>query len=184
MNPAISAATNRISEGQGYGYDSAGNLTTLSGKLLTYGGENRQTSANVGGEYGLSLYRYDGEGRRVKKVTGAGATIIYVYNVLGQVVAEYSTASAATAGGTSYLTADHLGTPRVITNADGGVQARHDYLPFGEEIGAGVGGRTAAQGYVGDNLRQRFAELERDFETGLECPSTLLRESTGAIYEC
>lgn len=42
-------------------------------------------------------------------------------------------------------------------------------LPFGEELGAGVGGRTAAQGYaVGDNVRQKFATYERDLETGLD----------------
>ncbi len=45
---------------------------------------------------------------------------------------------------------------------------RHDYLPFGEEISAGVGGRTTAQGYVGSNLRQKWAQLERDGETGLD----------------
>ena len=169
VNPAISAATNRISDGQGYGYDAAGNLTALSGKTLTYDGENRQVSANVGGEYGLTQYRYDGDGRRVKKVTGSGTTTIFVYNVLGQLVAEYSTASPAPAGGTSYLTADHLGTPRVITNADGGVQARHDYLPFGEELGADIGGRTTNQGYSQlDGMRQQFTGKERDIETGLD----------------
>ena len=173
VNPAISAATNRIND-QGYGYDAAGNLTTLSGQQLTYDGESRQVSANVGGEYGLSLYRYDGEGRRVKKVTSNGTTTIYVYNVLGQLVAEYSTASPAPAGGTSYLTADHLGTPRVITNADGGVQARHDYLPFGEEISINVGGRSTGQGYIygsglPDPLRHKFTgTYERDVETNLD----------------
>ncbi len=37
---------------------------------------------------------------------------------------------------------------------------RHDYLPFGEEIG--VGGRTAQQGYVGDSNRFKFTGYERD----------------------
>ena len=83
VNPAISTVTNRISDGQGYGYDAAGNLTTLSGQQLTYDGENRQTSADSGGEYGLTQYRYDGEGRRVKKISGSGTTTIYVYNVRG-----------------------------------------------------------------------------------------------------
>jgi hypothetical protein len=31
---------------------------------------------------------------------------------------------------------------------------RHDYLPFGEELSAGSGGRTTQQGYVVDNVRQ------------------------------
>lgn len=42
---------------------------------------------------------------------------------------------------------------------------RHDYLPFGEELLAGTGGR--AQGYVGDSVRQKFTGYERDAETGL-----------------
>lgn len=45
---------------------------------------------------------------------------------------------------------------------------RHDYLPSGEEIGAGVGGRTTMQGYVGDNIRQKFTGYERDAETTLD----------------
>lgn len=40
-------------------------------------------------------------------------------------------------------------------------------LPFGEEVGAGVGGRTAGQGYISDNLRQGFTGYEKDGETGL-----------------
>jgi RHS repeat-associated protein len=72
-------------------------------------------------------------------------------------------------GGTSYVTADTLGTPRVMTDNGGGVKARHDYLPFGEEISAGVGGRTQQQGYSQvDNVRQQFAGSERDDETGLD----------------
>ncbi|MCA1600085.1 MAG: RHS repeat-associated core domain-containing protein, partial [Acidobacteria bacterium] len=41
-------------------------------------------------------------------------------------------------------------------------------LPFGEELFAGTGGRTTAQGYVGDNVRQKFTSKERDNETGLD----------------
>ncbi len=41
-------------------------------------------------------------------------------------------------------------------------------LPFGEEVGAGVGGRTETQGYVADNVRQKFTGYERDSETGLD----------------
>lgn len=42
-------------------------------------------------------------------------------------------------------------------------------LPFGEELGAGVGGRTTAQGYSQqDGNRKKWAQLERDAETGLD----------------
>ena len=46
---------------------------------------------------------------------------------------------------------------------------RHDYLPFGEELFAGAGGRTAAMGYAaGDGVRPQFTQKERDIETGLD----------------
>jgi RHS repeat-associated protein len=45
---------------------------------------------------------------------------------------------------------------------------RHDYLPFGEELFAGIGGRTVAQGYAADGVRQQFTSKERDIETGLD----------------
>jgi RHS repeat-associated protein len=87
-------------------------------------------------------------------------------------VAEYTTSNLTTGGGTSYLTMDTLGTPRIISGTNlndstGGVKARHDYLPFGEEIGLS-GGRTEAQGYVVDSLKQKFTSKERDVETGLD----------------
>jgi len=45
----------------------------------------------------------------------------------------------------------------------------HCYLPFGEELFAGTGGRTTAQGYTSsDNVRQKFTQKERDNETGLD----------------
>ena len=75
-----------------------------------------------------------------------------------------------------WLVTDQLGTPRMVldqsgslTRADGqSAIVRHDYFPFGEEIGAGLGGRTANQGYAGDNVRQKFTGQERDAETGLD----------------
>jgi RHS repeat-associated protein len=42
-------------------------------------------------------------------------------------------------------------------------------MPFGEEIGAGTGGRTTSQGYGGaDGERQHFTGQQRDSETGLD----------------
>jgi RHS repeat-associated protein len=42
-------------------------------------------------------------------------------------------------------------------------------MPFGEELGAGVGGRTTGMGFiVTDGLRQKFTQKERDIETGLD----------------
>src|SRR5882672_6176339 len=47
--------------------------------------------------------------------------------------------------------------------------SRHDYLPFGEELGASIGSRTAVQGYSAvDTERKKFTQKERDNETGLD----------------
>jgi RHS repeat-associated protein len=77
---------------------------------------------------------------------------------------------------TSYLMADRQGSTRVLMNAAGAVTSRHDYFPFGEELGAGTGApgsptgmRTAAQGYsAADNVRDRYAGTRLDDATGLD----------------
>jgi RHS repeat-associated protein len=171
-NSTFNPVNNRFSPGQGYEYDAAGNLKNSPGFSFTYDSENRQVSANDGQAGGLSSYSYDGDGRRVRKITATNTITVFVYNLAGQMVAEYSTSNLTTSGGTSYLTMDTLGTPRIISgsnifNSTGGVKARHDYLPFGEEI-ALSGGRTEAQGYVVDSLKQKFTGYERDNETGLD----------------
>ena len=81
-------------------------------------------------------------------------------------------AFGTSAGGekVQWLVPDHLGTPRIILDQTGSLAnvKRHDYLPFGEELFAGMGGRTVAQGYAGDGVRQQFTSKERDVETGLD----------------
>jgi uncharacterized protein RhaS with RHS repeats len=54
--------------------------------------------------------------------------------------------------GTRFLHVDHLGTPRRITNASGGLVATHDHYPFGVEV------QTASDGEV-----VKFTGHERDF---------------------
>jgi RHS repeat-associated protein len=129
-----------------------------------------------------AVYTYDGEGRRVKKVTGTGSlavTTTYVYDASGKPVAEYATNTAGSETGTRYLTADHLGSTRVVTDgskavttqttANSAAKARYDYLPFGEEIANSFGGRNVISGYTTtDTTRQKFTSKERDNETGLD----------------
>ncbi|MET0626523.1 MAG: DUF4214 domain-containing protein, partial [Pyrinomonadaceae bacterium] len=72
---------------------------------------------------------------------------------------------------TFWLVGDHLGTPRMVADRTGSLAGvkRHDYLPFGEELVAYMGGRTPAHGYSAvDNVRQQFTGKERDDETGLD----------------
>jgi len=162
-NPTIDQTTNRFSAGQGYSYDTSGNLTTEPSKSYGYDAENHLVNFNNGS----TTYTYDGEGLRVTKTTGASPTV-FVYDVSGRLVAEYG-GSQGTNSGTSYLITDHLGSTRLVTDSQGNVRARHDYLPFGDEISAGIGGRTTGQGYgVSDDTRQKFTSKERDAESGLD----------------
>jgi len=174
-NPTIRTSDNRIDGNAPFQgnvrYDDAGNLITdVDGRSFGYDAANLQVSYNGGDpQNGGANYSYDGEGRRVKKVTSGGTTI-FVYDVMGHLIAEYNTATQ-TSSGTSYLTEDALGTPRIITAANGSILARHDYLPFGEELyfdGTGPSVRKPTQMYVGDNVRQKFTQKERDTETGLD----------------
>ncbi len=172
-NPTFDATNNRITS-SGFSFDSSGNTTRdAADRKFTYDAENKQTKAEtlsagtntVTGTIGE--YSYDGDGRRVKKyVPSTGETTIFVYDAAGKQIAEYSTVVAsANDAKVAYLTADHLGSPRINTDATGSVTARHDYHPFGEEID-GTGGRTTGLNYGSDTVRKQFTGYERDGETG------------------
>jgi len=133
---------------------------------MVYDGENRQTSYTKAGV--MTSYAYDGDGRRVKKVDYTGTTV-FVYNAGGQLIAEYVENGGGGTVQMSYLSVDHLGSTRVVTDGNQAVKARHDYLPFGEELGSGIGGRSTAMGYSQpDGVRQKFTGYEHDDESGLD----------------
>jgi RHS repeat-associated protein len=96
----------------------------------------------------------------------------YVYDAQGQLAAEYAPQPAASDCGTPtcYFTEDHLGSTRLVIDSNGNAAKRFDYLPFGEETFAGVGGRTATEGYLAapDPLNPKFTGKLRDNETGLD----------------
>jgi RHS repeat-associated protein len=168
QTPSIAASSNRFAPGQGFVYDLNGNLTQDDlGRQFTFNGDNRQVEVRDASYNVIGLYYYDGKGQRVKKIT-ASETTIYVYSASGKLLAEYSTQQSGNS--TSYLTADKLGSPRVITNAAGGVVSHRDFMPFGEEIFAGTANRAPADkfGYGIDNVRKRFTGYEKDAETGLD----------------
>lgn len=171
-HPTIDQANNRFTTGQGYVYDLNGNLIQdAEGRSFTFNGDDKQTEVRDAGNNIVGQYYYDGSGARVKKIVpSTGETTVFVYDAGGALAAEYSTV-APTNPTTSYLTTDHLGSPRVVTDATGQVTSRRDFMPFGEELGAGVGSRTQAlkYSYLGsDKIRQRFTGYEKDDETGLD----------------
>ena len=83
-----------------------------------------------------------------------------------------TTGSGGSGAGLVYVLSDLQGSTRAVMNNAGSssaIVARHDYLPFGEEIGSGIGPRTLAQGYnASDNNRWKYAMTERDATSGLD----------------
>jgi len=135
--PTIDPATNRIAANQGYMFDKNGNVVNdpaSGGRQFIFNGDNKQTEVKDANGATIGRYYYDGDGKRVKKVTDLETTI-FVYDGAGKLVAEYSTVVApASEAKISYLTNDHLGSPRITTDAYGQVVSRLDFMPFGEEI--------------------------------------------------
>ncbi len=167
-NPTISTANNRFTTGQAYNYDQSGNvIQDAEGKRFGYDAENHQReffAVGNGSSTPDATYYYDGEGRRVKKIS-AMETTVFVYNASGQLVAEYSTQISQTPQ-ISYLTADHLGSPRVTTDQLGAVTNRKDFSAFGEETVTAQ--RTSALKYHTNSVRQNYNGYERDGESGSE----------------
>jgi RHS repeat-associated protein len=184
------SGTNNRTTRAGFVYDDSGNLIAEPGKTFAYDAENRIVAATTPGG-GTSQYIYNGIGLRVKKIVGGVATR-FEYGADGKLITERSdnsvvikdylyrsgeliaTTKIGANGQYEYATADHLGTPRAWTDDSGNlvVGGRHDYRPFGEELFAGVGLRSTAQGYASntqqDGQRKQFTGYERDPELELD----------------
>lgn len=170
--PSIDSTTNRFQANQGYTYDKTGNLThdpASSGRTFVFNAENKQTQVKDSNSSPVGTYYYDGEGKRVKKVT-ATETTVFVYSG-AKLIAEYSTASPPTNPTTTFTATDKLGSPRVLTNSFGQLVSRRDFMPFGEELYADGTNRTTAGKYSQtgqDSVRKRFTGYEKDTETNLD----------------
>ena len=195
-NPSLTfdTSTNRI---VGQTYDSSGNITNDGVHTYLYDSENRIIKVD-----GTEAYRYDGEGKRVRKLVGENTR--FVYGIGSELLIELSISVKTGAAslkkeyvycggtmatiepsiGTQYSTTDILGSPRVITDSSGNVVSRHDYMPFGEELFAGTGGRSSSQGFGGaETLRKKFTGYERDTETGLDFAQARYYASTNGRFQ-
>ena len=127
--------------------------------------------------YGISgqlLAEFDNTSGALKKE--------YIYGVSG-LLATIEPGSLTDPEKVKYITADHLGSPRIVVRGNGSVLSRHDYKPFGEAIpssGPGSGPRQQITEYggPGDGERQKFTSKERDTETGLDFFETRYYSST------
>jgi RHS repeat-associated protein len=124
--------------------DGRGNMTGLGAWSFGYDGENRLVSGQTSA--GGATYAYDGSGQRVTKTWGQQVTT-YVYDAMGNLAVEYGNSTTPPCT-TCFVSVDQLGSTRVLTDSQGNVKERHDFMPFGDELLAGVGGRTTGQGYL------------------------------------
>jgi RHS repeat-associated protein len=168
-NPSINTTNNRLNTTDNYAFDNSGNTKgDAQGRTFIYDSENKQVEVKNSSNATVGQYFYDGDGKRVKKfVPSTGEVTIFVYDAAGKQIAEYSTIVAnSTDAKVAYVTNDHLGSPRINTDQNGAIIARHDYMPFGKEIVTPQ--RTAALNYAADTVRKKFTGYERDDETDLD----------------
>ena len=148
-----SGSSNRVSSIAGslprtYAYDAAGNTLCYVGATFTYNHRGRMTSATNGGV--TATYTYNALGQRIKR-TASGVTTLYAYDEAGHLAGEYTSVGAliqetvwlgdlpvATlrpngSGGVIlyYVHADHLNTPRLVTDLSNNIRWRWDSDPFG-----------------------------------------------------
>ncbi|MCP4545324.1 MAG: hypothetical protein GY835_02520, partial [bacterium] len=162
------SGTNRLTGGV---YDSAGNLTSWNGNYYEYDSFNQLSRIIAGGQEWIYLYTADDErvwhfkiganprfdrwtlrdlsGKVLREYTATG----YVWSVAEDYIYRRGMLLAAEASsGQRHFHLDHLGTPRLITDATGQQVAYHVYYPFGEE----------ATAFDQDPERMKFAGHERD----------------------
>lgn len=207
INPANNQITSVENNSNPYTYDASGNVKTdQQGNTYFYDAEKRLIKAQSAGNF--FIFQYDGDGHRIKKKTlGQAGSRLYIHAGAGQVIAEYSTiadgqaqldgtdkeyiygasglvATKVLGGAIEFITPDHLGSPRVFTDAGGSIISRHDYFPFGDEITSSFNGRSAMGGFgVDDRLTRKFTGYERDDETGLDfAQARYYSNSIGRFY--
>jgi RHS repeat-associated protein len=144
------------------GYDDAGNITSVSGGSYAYDGTGMMTEATVGSDDRQFVYTADDERIAVRQgqswtwtVRGLDNKVLREFTSTepnaspgfpaagGTWIKDYiwrdglllaSVATSTSGNVTWHYHLDHLGTPRLITNASSVKVAEHAYYPFGAEI--------------------------------------------------
>jgi len=167
---SLTGATSRS-----FTYDLAGNLTSSAGITYVYDGRGRMKQA------GGATYLVNGLGQRVRK--SSGGDTYFNYDEAGRLIGEYDSTGApiqeyawlgdipaaiikpATPSGFSlyYVWADHLGTPRVVS--DTANQVRWEW-PLGNPFGAHQPNENPGGAGL-FKLNLRFPGQYYDTETGL-----------------
>ena len=171
-NGSGAPSTNRINN-SGYTYDSAGNVTNDGSLAYAYDAAGRLKTAGTN-----NSCEYDGDGRKVKQVSG-GYPLFYLWSsVLGEPVVEldgfggvyraYVLSSGGQMlavqsydGGFYWLHTDHLGNGRKLTNTSGSVTYRAEFDPHGQML---YEWQSSGQTYLNSH---KFTGYERDWATNL-----------------
>lgn len=188
-------------------HDANGNLTevTINGKArqYRYHADGRLAAAHLGDE--KVDYGYDGIGRLISRKSTAGETRfipdpmapywqpLVIEEPDGEqtiVIWDGPTPLALMRGSdVQWLLHDHLGSVRLVTDAEGGVVRRSDYDPFGEPLDSAPF-TTIAPGFAGlfrDKVAGGYLTLARVFAPELgsflqpDPQKPLLRDSLPAL---
>jgi RHS repeat-associated protein len=163
VNTVYNQTANRIDGVTGslartYTYDAQGNLRTNGVNSFLFDVANRLTQTA-----GVASYRYDGNGRRTISIK-PGTTEYSIYDITGNLVHTYATTGCITtdfftldhhpiaqtsAGSTTYLHADELGSPIAATDGSGKLLWYEEYQPYGLKLN-GVSEKIGFTGHVYD----------------------------------
>jgi RHS repeat-associated protein len=175
-NGSGAPATNRIiSDGWGnnYSYDPAGNMTQAGSASYSYDGAGRLKEVGTGGQ---NVYRYDGDGMRVKKVESGSAVYYVRSSALKNVAMEVKStgvyrayvysggklvAQQSTDGQFYWLHTNHLGSSRAMTDVNGTLVYKGQFDPYGQALM-----EWSSSGNT--NLNTKKFGYERDAATGLD----------------
>jgi RHS repeat-associated protein len=134
-------------------------------------------------------YLYDASGERTVKIPSAGTTYFFTLRdpsnrvvteyqgsavsrdniYLGSLlVATYANCAINGAPGWQYYSSDHLGTPRLVTDAYGNTLDMRKYWPFGAEaLSSGSTQRVRFAGMERDDEANRYYDHARSHDVGL-----------------
>jgi len=167
-----------LSYGMILGDDGTISINESNGVYGVFGTYTTGDKLRVAIEGGVVKYRKNGTLLRTSTLAPtyplyAGAAIYSNAGTVTGAVIQIGSGSSSPTSQLRWLVTDQLGTPRMTVDESGDLAGvtRHDYLPFGEEIGGAqvtlIGGRNSTPGYVPPTTRQRFTGYEYDTETGL-----------------
>jgi RHS repeat-associated protein len=189
VDPASNRLTDITTPAITLTHDAMGNIVSDGTYTLGYDLRGRLTTATQGGN--TTTYAYDNAGQRVRKAKNSGTadTVVFVYDLQGQLLGEYDSTGKAIreyvwlgnmpvamitpdpAMGANantappiiyYIHADHLNTPRVLVDKNNVMRWRWMSEPFGT-----TPADTSPAGQTALTFNLRFPGQFYDAESGM-----------------